>query len=391
MRVKDSANRAAAAPKPQTTRKTSPDSLFQGRNLGRVRAVPTLRPGLTMKVDAFDFDLPRDRIAQRPASPRDAARLLEIEGTFRDWGMRDFPDLLSPGDVLVVNDTRVFPARLSGRRGAATVEATLHGQVGPGVWRAFARPARRLKAGDCIDFAGDLAAEVVAKGERGEVTLDFARADDDLMAMLEEHGTMPLPPYIKRHSDRDDREDYQTLFAARPGAVAAPTAGLHFTPALLAALVARGVVVATVTLHVGAGTFLPVTADTVAEHRMLPERGEIDAAAADAVNGARAEGRQVVAVGSTSLRLLEGAADSGGVVAPFAGETDLFIVPGYRFRVVDRLLTNFHLPRSTIFMLVAAFAGLKRMQAAYAHAIAGGYRFYSYGDACLLRRAEAPS
>ncbi len=348
-----------------------------------------------MKVDAFDFDLPRDRIAQRPASPRDSARLLAVGKAFHDRSVGDLPRLLSPGDVLVVNDTRVFPARLAGRRRGATVEATLHRHAGPdagpGVWHAFARPARRLKAGDRIDFADDLAAEVVGKGERGEVTLDFGRSDDDLMTALDRRGAMPLPPYIKDDPDRDDRHDYQTLFAARPGAVAAPTAGLHFTPALVDALAARGVAVATVTLHVGAGTFLPVTTDTVAEHRMLPEWGEVDDRAADAVNAARAQGRQIVAVGSTSLRLLECAVDAEGLVAPFAGDTDLFIVPGYEFRIVDRMLTNFHLPRSTLFMLVAAFAGLDRMRAAYAHAIAAGYRFYSYGDASLLDRAEAAS
>jgi S-adenosylmethionine:tRNA ribosyltransferase-isomerase len=386
---------APGAAKQQTTAETKPGGLFRQWNLGRVRAVPTLPAGPTMKVDAFDFDLPRDRIAQRPASPRDSARLLAVGETFHDRSVGDLPRLLSPGDVLVVNDTQVFPARLSGRRGAAAIEATLHRHggpdAGPGVWHAFARPARRLKVGDRIDFADDLAAEVVGKGERGEVTLDFGRSDDDLMEALDRRGVMPLPPYIKPDPERDDRHDYQTLFAARPGAVAAPTAGLHFTPALVDALAEREVAVATVTLHVGAGTFLPVTVDTVGEHRMLPEWGEVDARAADAVNAARAQGRQVVAVGSTSLRLLECAADAEGLVAPFAGDTDLFIVPGYEFRVVDRMLTNFHLPRSTLFMLVAAFAGLDRMQAAYAHAIAGGYRFYSYGDACLLDRAEVAS
>jgi len=344
-----------------------------------------------MDVDAFEFDLPRDRIAERPASPRDAARLLDVDDGFHDRGVGDLPALLSAGDVLVVNDTRVIPARLKGRRGTTAVEVTLHQAAGDGIWRAFARPARKLGAGDRIDFADDLAATVTAKGERGEVTLDFGQSGDDLLVALESRGVMPLPPYIKRAADGDDRDDYQTLFANYPGAVAAPTAGLHFTPALVRALEARGVSIVTVTLHVGAGTFLPVTTDTVEAHRMLPEYGEVTNAAADAVNAARAAGGQVVAVGSTSLRLLECAAADDGTVSPFAGETDLFIVPGYRFRVVDRMLTNFHLPRSTLFMLVAAFAGLARMQAAYVHAIAAGYRFYSYGDACFLRRAEVAS
>ncbi len=341
-----------------------------------------------MRVDAFDFDLPARFIAQRPVSPRDAARLLVVAEGWRDLAIGDLPGLMEAGDVMVFNDARVIPARLAGRRGGARVEVTLHKRHDAGVWRAFAKPARKLKAGDRIDFAADFAAEVTAKGEAGEVTLDFGCAEDDLMGALERCGAMPLPPYIKRHglADGRDREDYQTVYAKRPGAVAAPTAGLHFTPQLLDALDGRGVVRVSVTLQVGAGTFLPVRSETVEEHRMHPEWGEIDAAAAQAVNAARAAGRRVVAVGTTSLRLLEAAADADGRVAPFAGETDIFITPGYRFRAVDALLTNFHLPRSTLFMLVSAFAGLVTMKAAYAHAKEAGYRFYSYGDACLLLR-----
>ena len=341
-----------------------------------------------MKVDAFDFDLPARFIAQRPASPRDAARLLAVGPDLRDLAIGDLPGLVEEGDVMVFNDARVIPARLAGRRGDAKVEVTLHMRQAVGVWRAFARPARKLKAGDRIVFAGDFAALVAAKGEAGEVSLDFGRADADLMAALDCFGALPLPPYIKRPglADGRDREDYQTVYAKRPGAVAAPTAGLHFTPQLLAALDGRGAERVTVTLYVGAGTFLPVKAETVEAHRMHAEWGEIAAAAADTVNRARAAGRRVIAVGTTSARLLEAAAGADGRVAPFAGETDIFITPGYRFRVVDALLTNFHLPRSTLFMLVAAFAGLEPMQAAYAHAKEAGYRFYSYGDACLLFR-----
>ena len=345
-----------------------------------------------MRVDAFDFELPAGFIAQRPVSPRDAARLLVVAEGWRDLAIGDLPGFMEAGDVMVFNDARVIPARLAGCRGGAKVEVTLHRRQGAGVWSAFAKPARKLQAGDRIAFAPEvdshLTAEVTAKGEAGEVTLDFGRAEDDLMAALESCGAMPLPPYIKRPglADERDREDYQTVYAARPGAVAAPTAGLHFTPQLLDALDGSGVQRVTVTLFVGAGTFLPVKSETVEEHRMHPEWGEIDADAADAINVARAAGRRVVAVGTTSLRLLEAAADAEGRVAPFAGETDIFITPGYRFRVVDALLTNFHLPRSTLFMLVSAFVGLEPMQAAYVHAKEAGYRFYSYGDACLLLR-----
>jgi S-adenosylmethionine:tRNA ribosyltransferase-isomerase len=345
-----------------------------------------------MKVDTFDFDLPRACIAQRPMMPRDAARLLVVNGGLGDSRMSDFPGHLNPGDLLVFNDTKVIPARLSGRRGQAKVEVTLHKSVDAATWKAFARPARRLKKGDRIDFAPGFAAEVETKGEAGEVTLSFKYRGADLEAALERFGVMPLPPYIKRPNlaDPRDRDDYQTMFARIPGAVAAPTAGLHFTPGLLDGLDARGVERIALTLHVGAGTFLPVKVEDVADHKMHAEWGEITALAAAAVNATHARGNQVVAVGSTALRLLEAATDAAGRLRPFAGETDIFITPGYRFRTVDRLLTNFHLPRSTLFMLVSAFAGTQRMKHAYAHAKDTGYRFYSYGDACLLSRSEAP-
>ncbi len=345
-----------------------------------------------MRTDAFDFELPAEAIARRPASPRDAARLLEIGDALHDRGVLDLPDLLRPGDVMVVNDTRVIPARLRGRRGMARIEVTLHKRVGPREWRAFARPARRLRPGDRIEFAPGFAAEVAEKHDGGEVVLVFAPGCD-LAAALETHGSMPLPPYIRRGDGADpaDARDYQTVYAAHDGAVAAPTAGLHFTPSLLAAIEARGVGIVRVTLHVGAGTFLPVKAEYVRDHAMHAEWGRIDEAAARAINRARDAGGRIVAVGTTSLRLLESAAataDSGGRLAPFEGETALFITPGYHFRVADLLLTNFHLPRSTLFMLVAAFAGLDRMRAAYQHAKEAGYRFYSYGDATLLHRRD---
>ena len=344
-----------------------------------------------MRVDLFDFDLPPALIAARPAVPRDAARLLEVADTLRDHIVLDLPALLHPGDLLVFNDTRVIPARLFGRRGAAGVEVTLHKCVAADRWRAFARPARKLRRGDPIAFAGGLSANVSDKGEGGEVELVFDRGGADLMAALAQVGRMPLPPYIKRPSGADerDRADYQTIFAARDGAVAAPTAGLHFTPELLAALEARGIARVAVTLHVGAGTFLPVKADDTEDHVMHAEIGEIDSAAVAAIARTRAAGGRIVAVGTTSLRLLETAADENGRIRPFSGDTNLFITPGYRFKAVDLLLTNFHLPRSTLFMLVCAFAGIERMKAAYRHAKAAGYRFYSYGDCCLLH-PQAP-
>jgi S-adenosylmethionine:tRNA ribosyltransferase-isomerase len=346
-----------------------------------------------MKTDDFDFHLPDVLIAQRPTQPRDAARLLVVGRGLEDHRVRDLPALLSPGDLLVFNDTRVIPARLAGRRGAAKVEVTLHkaagvGAGGPARWWAFARPAKKLKAGDAIDFDEGLAATVETKGESGEVLLAFACGEAALLAKLEQAGAMPLPPYIRQgRGDAADRDDYQTVYARAPGAVAAPTAGLHFTPALLAALAARGVAIAWVTLHVGAGTFLPVKDADPRAHRMHAEWGVVSPEAVAAVEACRARGGRVVAVGTTALRLLESAA-AGDALGPFRGETDIFILPGYPFRVVERLLTNFHLPRSTLFMLVAAFAGLERMRAAYDHAIAAGYRFYSYGDASLLTRED---
>jgi S-adenosylmethionine:tRNA ribosyltransferase-isomerase len=345
-----------------------------------------------MKIRDFDFDLPASAIAQRPAVPRDAAQLLEVSGTCSGHLVRDLPRLLRPGDVIVCNDTKVIPVRLVGRRGAASIEATLLEDLGHGRWRALARPGRRLRPGQRIDFAADLAAEIASKADDGTMTLAFDRVGEDLPAALETYGRMPLPPYIKRPPGGDprDRIDYQTVFAARPGAVAAPTAGLHFTAQLLAALDARGIRRATVTLHVGAGTFQPVKTDEIERHVMHAERGEISAAAAATIDEARAAGGRVVAVGTTSLRLLETAADAQGRLHPFSGATALFITPGYQWKITDLLLTNFHLPRSTLFMLVCAFAGTERMKAAYGHAVATGYRFYSYGDCCLLHRSDGP-
>ena len=339
------------------------------------------------KVDDFDFELPRELIALRPARPRDSARLLVVNNAFQDRVVRDLPSLLEPGDLLVLNDTRVLPSRLRGKRGDAKVEVTLLRPLASGAWTALARPARKLHPADRIEFASGLSAQVSEKGEAGAVTLAFG--GQDVMAALEAHGEMPLPPYIAgaRPADDADREDYQTTFAREPGAVAAPTAGLHFTPALLQALDGRGVRRCTVTLHVGAGTFLPVKTEYVHEHRMHAEWGRVDENAAALINETREKGCRIVAVGSTSLRLLETAADDTGCVSPFQGETSIFIAPVYRFSVADLMLTNFHLPRSTLFMLVCAFAGTAGMKAAYEHAKAAGYRFYSYGDACLLHRA----
>ncbi|MGD9536093.1 MAG: tRNA preQ1(34) S-adenosylmethionine ribosyltransferase-isomerase QueA [Alphaproteobacteria bacterium] len=338
-----------------------------------------------MRVDLFDFELPRERIATRPAVPRDAARLLVIGERLDDRYVRDLPELLRPGDILVLNDTKVVPARLSGRRGEAAVEVTLTQPLGPERWSALARPAKRLRPGDTVSFGEGFEATVESR-EGGEVRLRFALAGEALRNALERFGAMPLPPYIARPSGADerDRRDYQTVFGRHEGAVAAPTAGLHFTEALFDRLSARGIGHAFVTLHVGPGTFLPVTADDTGGHRMHAEHGSIGQEAADAVNDAAGKGCRVIAVGSTSLRVLETASNQDGVVAPFDGEIDLFVVPGYRFKRVDALLTNFHLPCSTLFMLVAAFGGLDRMKRAYAHAIEAGYRFYSYGDACLI-------
>ena len=339
-------------------------------------------------IEAYDFDLPPHLIAARPIVPRDAARLLHVGTELTDKHVRDLPKLLAPGDILVVNDTRVIPVRLRGRRGTAKVEVTLHKEAAPDRWCAFARPARKLRPGDRLSFAADFEAEVVAKREGGEIELRFDLAGPDLVAALGRFGAAPLPPYIRREHGPDDRdrEDYQTIFAVRDGAVAAPTAGLHFTDGLLAALAERDIDCVAVTLHVGAGTFLPVKVSDLRQHRMHAESGLIEADSAAAINRARAAGGRVVAVGSTSLRLLESAVRADGTVQPYTGETSLFITPGYRFKVADILLTNFHLPRSTLFFLVAAFAGLARMHAAYEHAKSAGYRFYSYGDCCLLER-----
>ena len=340
-----------------------------------------------MRVDLFDFELPPDRIALRPARPRDAARMLVVDGDrpFSDHGVRDLPRLLGKGDVLVVNDTRVIPAQLEGRRGGARIGATLHKRLDLRRWQAFVRNAKRLEAGDRIDFAQGVCAVAEARHADGSFTLRFG-GDEPVEVLLERAGRMPLPPYIagRRPTDEQDRQDYQTLFASEDGAVAAPTAALHFTPGLLASLDQAGIGLETLTLHVGAGTFLPVRADDTDAHRMHSEWGRIDAATAERLNNARAAGGRLIAVGTTSLRLLESAADEDGTILPFAGDTAIFITPGYRFRAVDGLMTNFHLPRSTLFMLVSALMGLDRMQAAYAHAIAQRYRFYSYGDSSLL-------
>ena len=340
-----------------------------------------------MRVDSFDFTLPPGRIALRPASPRDSARLLLVGrgGPPQDRTVADLPALLRPGDTLVFNDTRVIPAQLEGRRGEARIGATLHKREGPRSWRAFVRNARRVRDGDRIDFGSGVAALAGAKGEDGSLLLTF-EGEEPVELLLEQAGRMPLPPYIagKREADERDSEDYQTMFAAEKGAVAAPTAALHFTPRLMAALAEAGIGHETLTLHVGAGTFLPVKAQDTDQHRMHSEWGRIDAEVADRLNAARAAGGRLIPVGTTSLRLLESAADETGRLHPFEGDTAIFITPGYRFRATDGLVTNFHLPRSTLFMLVSALMGLERMQAAYAHAIGAGYRFYSYGDASLL-------
>ena len=345
-----------------------------------------------MRVDLFDFDLPPDNIALRPASPRDSARLLAAAGPsgIEDRTVRDLPSLLRAGDMLVFNDTRVIPAQLEGRRGEARIGATLHKRIGLRQWQAFLRNAKRVREGDRIEFGAGVTAIADARDEDGGVTLQF-EGEEPVEILLERAGTMPLPPYIasKRPTDEQDRSDYQTMFAREDGAVAAPTAALHFTPELMDAIAAAGVLTQTLTLHVGAGTFLPVKAQDTDDHRMHAEWGRIDAAAADRLNAARAAGGRLIAVGTTSLRLLESAADTDGTLNPFEDETTIFITPGYRFKIVDLLLTNFHLPRSTLFMLVSAFAGLDRMKAAYEHAKTLRYRFYSYGDATLLHRGDA--
>jgi S-adenosylmethionine:tRNA ribosyltransferase-isomerase len=357
-----------------------------------------------MQLADFDFDLPPERIALRPAVPRDQARLLEVspDGELADRTVADLPGRLRPGDAVVFNDTKVIAARLIGRRErdghAARIEATLHRRLGPARWAAFVRPAKRLEVGDRIAFGETreracslsvLDAAVAGKGEGGEVSLDFDLAGDELDRAVDLAGLMPLPPYIagRRAEDERDRADYQTVYARVAGSVAAPTAGLHFTPELLRAINEAGISTHFVTLQVGAGTFLPIKTETIEHHRMHAEAGVVDAGTAAALNTVRARGGRIVCVGTTSLRLLETATDIDGQVRPFSGETRLFITPGYRFRAADALMTNFHLPKSTLFILACAFSGTQAMRAAYAHAIAAGYRFYSYGDACLLWRA----
>lgn len=340
-----------------------------------------------MRVDLFDFELPPERIALRPARPRDSARMLVVpgEGVFDDRHVRDLPQFLRKGDVLVFNDTRVIPAQLEGKRGEAKIGATLHKREDLRRWQAFIRNAKRLRPGDRIEFPQGVSALAETRHDDGSWTL-FFEGEEPVEVLLDRAGTMPLPPYIagKRGTDEADRSDYQTMFAMREGAVAAPTAALHFTPELMLALEQEGISHETLTLHVGAGTFLPVKADDTVDHRMHAEWGRIDAATADRLNAARASGGRLIAVGTTSLRLLESAAAEDGTILPFDGDTAIFITPGYRFRAIDGLMTNFHLPKSTLFMLVSALMGLDRMQAVYAHAIAEGYRFYSYGDSSLL-------
>lgn len=339
-----------------------------------------------MRVDLFDFDLPKDRIALRPASPRESARLLGVRGgTLSDHQVRDLPSLLQPGDCLVFNDTRVIPAQLEGTRGEARVGATLHKRIDLRRWQAFVRNAKRVRVGDTIDFGQGVTAVAEERLPDGSLILAFD-GEEPVEVLLERAGTMPLPPYIAAQRAIDDRdaEDYQTLFAREKGAVAAPTAALHFTPALMAALSERGVLTETLTLHVGAGTFLPVKVEDTADHQMHSEWGRIDAATAARLNAVRAAGGRVIAVGTTSLRLIESAATADGHIHAFEGDTAIFITPGYTFKGIDGLMTNFHLPKSTLFMLVSALMGREVMQAAYAHAIAGEYRFYSYGDSSLL-------
>jgi S-adenosylmethionine:tRNA ribosyltransferase-isomerase len=351
-----------------------------------------------MRVDDFDFELPGESIALHPAEPRDSARMLIVRPgePLEDGRVTDLLRLLRAGDVLVVNDTRVLPAELTGTRIrgelSANVSFNLHKRVDANTWRAFARPAKKLHLLDRLELGdnGSITATVTGKGETGEITLAFDLGGAQLDEAIKAHGAMPLPPYIeaKRHTEERDKSDYQTVYAARDGAVAAPTAGLHFTESLLQQLADLGVSVERVTLHVGAGTFLPVKVDDTDDHVMHAEWGDIPAAVVERILAAKAKGGRVVAVGTTSLRLLETAARATGTLQPFVGDTDIFITPGYRFNAVDMLMTNFHLPRSTLFMLVSAFAGLDTMRAAYTHAIADGYRFYSYGDASLLFRAD---
>ncbi len=340
-----------------------------------------------MRVDLFDFDLPSERIALRPVVPRDAARMLCVagDGALADRQVRDLPSLLRNGDCLVFNDTRVIPAQLEGKRGDAKIGATLHKRIDLRRWQAFIRNAKRLRVGETVDFGSNVTALAEARHADGSFTLMF-NGDEPVEALLMRAGTMPLPPYIagKRATDAQDEQDYQTIFAEKDGAVAAPTASLHFTPDLLKAIAAVGIETARLTLHVGAGTFLPVKAEDTADHRMHSEWGSIDAATAARLNAVKAAGGRLIAVGTTSLRLIESAAEADGIIRPFEGDTDIFITPGYHFKAIDGLMTNFHLPKSTLFMLVSALMGREVMQSAYAHAIDGEYRFYSYGDSSLL-------
>jgi S-adenosylmethionine:tRNA ribosyltransferase-isomerase len=340
-----------------------------------------------MRVDLFDFELPQSHIATHPVTPRDSAKLLDVptSGGFNDSSVKHLPTLLRAGDVMVFNDTKVIPARLRGMRGDIAIELLLHKRINTHEWLCFAKPAKRLKPDHIITFAEDFKARVVSRDDTGQVLLDFEC--DDILAQLERYGEMPLPPYMQRRAESIDTQDYQTAYAVHPGSVAAPTAGLHFTPELLQAIDAAGVTRVHVTLHVGAGTFLPVKVDDTKDHVMHSEWAEISDTAAHTINTAKREGRRVVAVGTTSLRTLESAAIKHGVVANGARDTDLFITPGYDFKIVDALMTNFHLPRSTLLMLVCAFAGHNRMLEAYAHAIQNNYRFYSYGDSSFLERA----
>ena len=339
-----------------------------------------------MRVDLFDFDLPAERIALRPAKPRDSARLLLVEGEgVSDHTVLDLPTLLRPGDTLVFNDTRVIPAQLEGRRGEARIGATLHKREGTREWWAFVRNAKRLRIGDTIEFGGGVSASVSERNDEGAILLHF-EGDEPVEVLLDRAGRMPLPPYIasRRPADESDRDDYQTMFARQDGAVAAPTAALHFTPRLIEALEAHGIGRETLTLHVGAGTFLPVKAEDTSEHKMHAEWGRIEAETAARLNAVKSAGGRLIAVGTTSLRLLESASYDDGAIHPFEGDTAIFITPGYRFKAVDGLVTNFHLPKSTLFMLVSAMMGLDVMRSAYAHAVKESYRFYSYGDASLL-------
>ena len=340
-----------------------------------------------MKVDDFNFTLSNEHIALRPANPRDSAKMLVVDPqtSINHHKVADLCNFLSAKDILVFNNTRVIPGRLIGKRGDAKIEVTLHKRLDNQTWLAFAKPAKKCGLGEQLDFDG-LLATVTAIGEGGERTLSFLLDSESMTDALESHGIMPLPPYIaaQRAVDEADKQDYQTVYAKEKGAVAAPTAGLHFTENLLKAITDKGVQTAELTLHVGAGTFLPVKVDDTNDHQMHSEWGEISPSIAKQLNAARQAGGRIVAVGTTSLRLLESAADENGTIQPFKGDTDIFITPGYRFKAVDVLMTNFHLPKSTLFMLVSAFCGLKKMQEAYKIAIDNGYRFYSYGDSSLL-------